>query len=96
MRNKYGAKQIMIDGHMFPSHREAEYYLTYKAMLDDGEIVNLELQPRFTLIPSFKGKDGKTEKSVSRSLHGERGLKFLSNCPIRTYSEVAPFTGSVD
>ena len=58
MRNKYGAKQIMIDGHMFPSHREAEYYLTYKAMLDDGEIVNLELQPRFTLIPAYTNQTG--------------------------------------
>lgn len=59
MRNKYGAKQIMINGHMFPSHREAEYYLTYKAMLDNGEIVNLELQPSFILIPSYVNKAGK-------------------------------------
>jgi hypothetical protein len=59
MRNKYGAKQIMIDGHMFPSHREAEYYLTYKSMLDDGEIVDLELQPRFTLIPAYTNHAGK-------------------------------------
>ena len=59
MANKYGAKQIMINGHMFPSHREAEYYLTYKAMLDDGEIVNLELQPRFVLIPAYTNHAGK-------------------------------------
>lgn len=62
MANKYGAKQIMIDGHMFPSHREAEYYLTYKSMLDDGEIVNLELQPKYTLIPGYVGKDGKKKR----------------------------------
>jgi hypothetical protein len=59
MANKYGAKQIMIDGHMFPSHREAEYYLTYKAMLDDGEIVKLELQPKFILIPAYTTRAGK-------------------------------------
>ena len=65
MANKYGAKQIMIDGHVFPSKRESEYYLRYKDMLKRREIVKLELQPKFTLIPSFKGKDGKTEKSVN-------------------------------
>ena len=65
MANKYGAKKIEIDGHVFPSKRESEYYLRYKDMLKHGEIVKLELQPKFTLIPSFKGKDGKTEKSVN-------------------------------
>lgn len=64
MANKYGAKQIMIDGHEFPSLKEADCYLIYKDMLKRGEIVKLELQPKFTLIPSFKGKDGKTERSI--------------------------------
>ena len=64
MANKYGAKQIMIDGHMFPSLKEASYYRRYKDMLKHGEIIKLELQPKFTLIPAFKGKDGKMERSV--------------------------------
>lgn len=65
MANKYGAKRRELDGHEFPSLKEADYYLIYKDMLKRGEIVKLELQPKFTLIPSFKGKDGKTEKSVN-------------------------------
>ena len=64
MVNKYGAKSVTIDGHVFPSKRESEYYLVYKDMLKHREIVKLELQPKFTLIPSFKGRDGKTERSV--------------------------------
>lgn len=64
MANKYGAKSREIDGHEFPSLKEANFYLMYKDMLKHGEIVELELQPKFTLIPSFKGKDGKTERSV--------------------------------
>jgi hypothetical protein len=64
MANKYGAKSREIDGHEFPSLKEASYYLRYKDMLKHGEIIKLELQPKFTLIPSFKGKDGKTERSV--------------------------------
>lgn len=59
MANKYGAKKVEIDGHVFPSKREAEYYLTYKDMLARGEIVNLELQPRFTLIPAYTNHAGK-------------------------------------
>ena len=64
MRNKYGAQSREIDDHEFPSKKEASYYLLYKDMLKHGEIVKLELQPKFTLIPSFKGRDGKTERSV--------------------------------
>jgi hypothetical protein len=59
MANKYGAKKIEIDGHVFPSKREAEYYLAYKDMLEQGEIVGLELQPCFTLIPPFTNWAGK-------------------------------------
>jgi hypothetical protein len=58
--NKYGAKSVTIDGHVFPSKRESDYYLTYKEMLINGEIVGLQLQPRFELIPAFKNHSGKS------------------------------------
>lgn len=59
MANKYGAKKVEIDGHVFPSKRESAYYLVYKDMLERGEIVNLELQPRFTIIPAYTNHAGK-------------------------------------
>lgn len=59
MANKYGAKKTVIDGHEFPSRREAEYYLLYKSMLQRGEIKDLQLQPRFELIPPFTNWAGK-------------------------------------
>jgi hypothetical protein len=59
LMNKYGAKKTVIDGHTFPSRREAEYYLLYKSMLQRKEIVNLELQPSFILIPRYVNKAGK-------------------------------------
>lgn len=59
MRNKYKAKKTVIDGHEFPSRREAEYYLLYKSMLQRGEITDLQLQPRFTLIPAYTNNAGK-------------------------------------
>ncbi len=60
MANKYGAKKIEIDGHVFPSKRESEYYLLYRDMLQRGEIIKLELQPKFTLIPHFVNWAGKS------------------------------------
>ena len=59
MANKYGAKRTVIDGHEFPSKREAEYYLLYKSMLQSGEIESLQLQPQFELIPPFTNWAGK-------------------------------------
>jgi len=59
MANKYGAKTTVIDGHEFPSRREAEYYLIYKSMLQHGEIKDLQLQPRFELIPAYTTSTGK-------------------------------------
>lgn len=59
MANKYGAKSVTIDGHVFPSKRESEYYLVYKDMLEHGEIVKLELQPKFIIIPAYTNHAGK-------------------------------------
>lgn len=61
MMNKYHARRTTIDGHTFASKRESEYYLVYKSMLQHGEIIRLELQPRYEIIPRFKGADGRTE-----------------------------------
>lgn len=65
MANKYGAKKIEIDGHKFPSLREAEYYLLYKSMLQHKQIIKLELQPKFTLQPGFVNKAGKRVKPIT-------------------------------
>jgi hypothetical protein len=59
MANKYGAKSVTIDGHVFPSKRESQYYLLYRDMLKRGEIVKLELQPKFIIIPAYTNHAGK-------------------------------------
>ena len=69
--NKYGAKSVTIDGHVFPSKRESEYYLLYKDMLERGEIVNLELQPRFTLIPAY------TNNAVKKVFPCPRAARYI-------------------
>lgn len=48
--NKYGAKQVIVDGHRFHSKREAKRYLELRALLNAGLITALELQPRIALM----------------------------------------------
>ena len=45
--HKYGAKKTEIDGFVFDSKREANYYAELKLRERAGEIVDLELQPKF-------------------------------------------------
>jgi predicted nuclease of restriction endonuclease-like RecB superfamily len=64
MANKYGAKKIEIDGHVFDSKREAEFYQIYKLLLDGGQLTSLELQPQFELQPHFRDSEGKMERAI--------------------------------
>ena len=59
MYRKYHNKKTFIDGIKFDSKLEAERYAQLKMMERAGVIRDLELQPEYELIPSFK-KDGKT------------------------------------
>jgi hypothetical protein len=47
--HKYGAKQTVVDGHTFPSKREAARYSELRLLEKAGEIDDLELQPSFDL-----------------------------------------------
>lgn len=51
---KYNASKVMIDGHRFDSRREAARYETLKQMEAARKIAQLELQPRFELVPAFR------------------------------------------
>ena len=63
-RNKYNAKKRTIDGHTFPSKREAERYCELKLFLKAGLIRNLVLQPRFLLQDEFFDKNGVKHKKI--------------------------------
>ncbi|MEG2339071.1 MAG: DUF1064 domain-containing protein [Clostridium sp.] len=64
MVSKYKSKKITIDGYTFDSLDEAKYYESLKIRMAKGEILNFELQPKYTLIPTFK-KDGKTHRAIT-------------------------------
>ena len=56
---KYHNTKIQVDGIMFDSKLEAKRYGQLKMMERAGVIRDLELQPEYELIPSFK-KNGRT------------------------------------
>ena len=47
--HKYGAEAQVVDGHKFPSKREARRYGELKMLVQAGEISKLELQPKYEL-----------------------------------------------
>lgn len=65
MANKYGAKKVKLDGHMFDSKRESEYYIKYRQMVDDGQLASMELHPKFILQEHFRDSNGKMERAIT-------------------------------
>ena len=59
MYKKYHNKKTVADGIKFDSKIEAERYAQLKILERAGVIRDLELQPEYELIPSFR-KNGKT------------------------------------
>ena len=52
--NKYRNKKVKVDGNTFDSQREARRYKELKLMERAGVIKDLELQPKFELIPTIR------------------------------------------
>jgi hypothetical protein len=52
-RSKYRAKRAVIDGHTFASQKEAAAYMRLRDLEAKGQILSLELQPRFELMSKF-------------------------------------------
>lgn len=50
---RYSHNQVMLDGYLFDSEQEADYYKILKEKQDKGEISGLEVHPEFVLIPPF-------------------------------------------
>lgn len=48
-RHKYSARRCTVDGHTFPSQREARRYRELALLARAGDILNLELQPAWVL-----------------------------------------------
>lgn len=54
--SKYKNKKTVVDGHKFDSMKEARRYGELKLLERAGKIKDLELQPKFELIPTIRTK----------------------------------------
>lgn len=53
-KNKYNAKKVIIDGIRFDSEKEGKRYVVLKKAQEEGIISDLELQPRYVILPAIK------------------------------------------
>jgi len=77
--NKYRNKNITIDGHTFPSIKEANRYCELKILEKAGEIVDLILQPSFVICPAveWNGRKLRARKYIADFQYSIGGLKSL-------------------
>lgn len=61
--SKYGNRKVIVDDIIFDSIKEANRYQELKLMERAGAIKDLELQPRFELVPKFC-HEGETFRKV--------------------------------
>lgn len=62
-KNKYKNEPIVIDGHKFPSKKEAGRYCQLRLLEKSGEITNLQMQIPFELQPHFR-HNGKMIRAI--------------------------------
>jgi len=85
-RHKYGAEAVEVDGHKFPSKREARRYEELRLLEQGGVIANLELQPHFpivvngvricTYVGDFRYDDTETGEKIVEDSKGVRTPVF--------------------
>lgn len=51
--SKYKNRKVTIDGIQFDSLKEGDRYIELKLLQKAGKIQNLELQPKFELVPKY-------------------------------------------
>lgn len=54
MKAKYNNRKVTVDNIQFDSIKEADRYIELKLLQRAGKIQDLELQPKFELIPKYK------------------------------------------
>ncbi len=65
-RPKYGNKKVTYEGHNFDSTKERDRYIDLKLMQRAGLISELELQPKWVLMPTTR-IGGKTQRVTTYS-----------------------------
>lgn len=61
---KYHNKKTIVDNIKFDSKAEAERYCELKLLLQAKEISNLELQPKFEVLPKYVNNKGEKIRAI--------------------------------
>lgn len=72
-RNKYGARKVTIDGITFDSRKEAQRYRELKLLLLTGQIIGLQMQVPFELVPAQYEETGEVYSKGSRKGQPKQG-----------------------
>lgn len=81
-RHKYGARKAEADGIVFDSSKERDRYLVLHDALMHGQIRDLELQPRYELVPPVRHEE---------TVHLKTKDKTVTVCDQRAIEYVADF-----
>jgi len=63
-RSKYNARRTEVDGIDFDSAAEAARYVELRVLQAAGDILDLELQPSYTLVPPFTTERGEKVRAI--------------------------------
>lgn len=79
--SKYNARKASVNGIVFDSKLEGDYYLMLKEKLENGEIRTFERQPVFLLQDKFK-KNGKTFRKIEykadfKIIHNDGSIEIV-------------------
>lgn len=85
MKNKYHNTKVIIDGITFGSTKEGEVYLRFKDLAGRGKISDLEMHPKWELIPKM------TEKYIKHLKTKDKECERTVQLPV-TYSADFAFT----
>lgn len=65
--NKYSARKTSVFGIKFDSQKEANRYLVLKSRLDNNEITDLVIHPKFVLVDGFTDNQGNRQRAITYS-----------------------------
>ena len=63
--NKYNARPVTLDNVVFASGAEARTYAELQLRQASGEIADVQLQPKFELIPAFEDAHGEDVRAMT-------------------------------
>lgn len=86
-RPKYGNSKVAFDGYAFDSKKEMQRYLVLKEAQEKGAISDLELQPKWELIPKItetyvrhlKTKDKVCERTAQLPITYTADFAYMKN-----------------